>query len=57
MFYAPTNLKAKVSEAALAKTAASPARMAQMLPVDWLEVAKFRESVTQQWRRRVLTAR
>lgn len=57
MFYAPTNMKAKVSEAALAKTAASPARMAQMLPVDWLEVAKFRESVTQQWRRRVLAAR
>ena len=57
MFYAPTNMKAKVSEAALAKTAASPERMAQMLPVDWLEVAKFRESVSQQWRRRVLAAR
>lgn len=57
MFYAPTNAKAKVSEAALAKTAASPERMAMMLPVDWLEVAKFRESVTEQWRRRVLTRR
>lgn len=57
MFYAPTNAKAKVSEAALAKTAASPQRMAMMLPVDWLEVAKFRESVTEQWRRRVLTRR
>jgi putative spermidine/putrescine transport system substrate-binding protein len=57
MFYAPVNTTAKVSEAALAKTAASPERMANMLPVDWLEVAKFRESVTQQWRRRVLAAR
>ncbi len=57
MFYAPVNTKAKVSDAALAKTAASPARMEKMLNVDWLEVAKFRESVTQQWRRRVLTAR
>ena len=57
MFYAPTNMKAKVSEAALAKTAASPERMAKMLDVDWLEVAKFRESVTEQWRRRVLTRR
>ena len=57
MFYAPTNLKAKVSADALAKTAASPARMAQMLDVDWLEVAKFRETVTEQWRRRVLTRR
>ena len=57
MFYAPVNLKAQVSAAALAKTAASPERMAQMLPVDWLEVAKFRESVTEQWRRRVLTRR
>ncbi len=57
MFYAPTNTKARVSAAALAKTAASPARMAQMLPVDWLEVAKFRESVSQQGRRRVLAAR
>ncbi len=57
MFYAPTNTKAKVSEAALAKTAASPERMAMMLPVDWLEVAKFREGVTEQWRRRILTRR
>ena len=57
MFYAPVNLKAKVSAAALAKTAASPERMAMMLPVDWLEVAKFREAVTEQWRRKVLTRR
>ena len=57
MFYAPVNLKAQVSAAALAKTAASPERMAKMLDVDWLEVAKFRESVTEQWRRRVLTRR
>ena len=57
MFYAPVNLKARVSDAALAKTASSPARMEKMLDVDWLEVAKFRESVSEQWRRRVLTRR
>jgi putative spermidine/putrescine transport system substrate-binding protein len=57
MFYAPTNTKAKVSEAALARTASSPERQAMMLPVDWLEVAKFREGVTEQWRRRILTRR
>jgi putative spermidine/putrescine transport system substrate-binding protein len=52
-----TNTKAKVSEAALARTASSPERQAMMLPVDWLEVAKFREGVTEQWRRRILTRR
>lgn len=57
MFYAPVNMKAQISPAAAAKTAASPERQAQMLPVDWLEVAKFRETVTQQWRRQVLTRR
>jgi len=57
MFYAPVNTKAKVSEAALARTASSPERQAMMLPVDWLEVAKFREGVTEQWRRRILTRR
>jgi putative spermidine/putrescine transport system substrate-binding protein len=57
MFYAPVNTKAKVSDAALARTASSAERQAMMLPVDWLEVAKFREGVTEQWRRRILTRR
>lgn len=55
MFYAPTNPKANVAPEALARTVASPARMAKMLPVDWLEVAKIRDKLNEQWRRRILT--
>ena len=57
MFYAPTNAQAKPSDEALAKTAASPERMARMLDVDWMEVAKIRDGIGEQWRRRVLTRR
>ena len=57
MFYAPTNTAAKPSAEALAKTAASPERMARMLDVDWMEVAKMRDGLGEQWRRRVLTRR
>jgi putative spermidine/putrescine transport system substrate-binding protein len=57
MFYAPVNLKASISEAAMARTAASPERQAMMLDVNWVEVARIREGVTEQWRRRVLPAR
>jgi putative spermidine/putrescine transport system substrate-binding protein len=55
MFYAPVNAKAQISADALARTAASPDRMARMVDVDWLEVAKIRDGVTEQWRRRILT--
>ncbi len=55
MYYAPTNPKATVAPEALARTVASPARMAKMLPVDWLEVAKVRDKLNEQWRRRILT--
>jgi putative spermidine/putrescine transport system substrate-binding protein len=55
MFYAPVNTKAQVSAEALASTAASPARMAKMLQVDWMEVAKVRDRMNEQWRRRILT--
>ena len=57
MYYAPTNTHATPSAAAVAHTAASPERMARMLDVDWLEVAKIRDGITEQWRRRVLTRR
>ena len=57
MFYAPTNAQAKPGAEALARTAASPARMAQMLDVDWMEVAKIRNAIGEQWRRQVLTRR
>jgi putative spermidine/putrescine transport system substrate-binding protein len=57
MFYAPVNTKAKVSAKAMELTAASPERQAKMLDIDWLEVAKIRNSVNEQWRRRILTRR
>jgi putative spermidine/putrescine transport system substrate-binding protein len=55
MFYAPVNTRAQIAPEALASTAASPERMAKMLEVDWLEVAKVRERMNEQWRRRILT--
>ena len=55
MFYAPVNAHAQISPAALAKTAATPERMANMLAVDWLEIARIRAGILEQWRRRILT--
>lgn len=57
MFYAPVNAKAQISAEAIGKTASTPERQAKMLDVDWLEVAKIRDGVTEQWRRRILTRR
>jgi putative spermidine/putrescine transport system substrate-binding protein len=56
MFYAPTNTHAPISAAAMARTAATPERMARMLDVNWMEVAKLRDGITEQWRRRILNA-
>lgn len=54
MFYAPTNSKAAalISETALERTAAGA--MDQMIDINWLEVAKIRDAITEQWRRRVI---
>ncbi len=57
MFYAPTNAKAQISAEALARTAATPERMAKMMDVNWIEIAKIRDSITEQWRRRVINRR
>ncbi|GGF50526.1 polyamine ABC transporter substrate-binding protein [Azorhizobium oxalatiphilum] len=53
--YAPTNRDAPLSPEALARTAVTPERMSKMINIDWLEVAKFRDAITEQWRRNVLT--
>jgi putative spermidine/putrescine transport system substrate-binding protein len=29
--------------------------MARMIDVDWIEVAKFRDKITEQWRRNVIS--
>lgn len=54
MFYAPTNSKAAghISEKALSRTAAGA--MDRMIDINWLEVAKIREGITEQWRRRII---
>ena len=52
MFYAPTNAKAQISDAAIARTAVKS--MDKMLPIDWIELAKIRDAVNEQWRRKVI---
>jgi putative spermidine/putrescine transport system substrate-binding protein len=55
MFHAPVNKNAQISPE-LAHTAATPKQLS-MLDVDWLEIAKIRDGISEQWRRRVLTRR
>jgi putative spermidine/putrescine transport system substrate-binding protein len=57
MFYAPTNVKAEIAPAALARTASSPENRARMIPVDWTEIAKVRDQWNNRWRREVIAAR
>lgn len=52
MFYAPTNAKAQISEAAIARTAVKS--MDKVIPVDWIALAKVREPIMEQWRRKVI---
>lgn len=54
MFYAPTNTKAAalIARSVMDRTAA--AAMDRMIAVDWLEVARIRAAITEQWRRRVI---
>lgn len=52
MYYAPTNSKAQISDAALERTAAGA--MDKVIDVNWLELAKIRDQVTQDWRRKVI---
>jgi putative spermidine/putrescine transport system substrate-binding protein len=52
MFYGPTNKKVQLSPAVVSRI--SPSDMSKVVDVDWLELAKIREKVTQDWRRRVI---
>jgi len=52
MFYAPTNAKAQISEAAIARTAVKS--MDKVIPVDWIALAKVRDPIMEQWRRKVI---
>ena len=52
MFYAPTNARAQISEAAIARTAVRS--MDKVIAVDWIALAKVREPIMEQWRRKVI---
>lgn len=57
LFYAPTNAKAQIDAAALARTAASPEYRARMIPVDWIEIVKVRDQWNNRWRREIIAAK
>ncbi len=56
MFYGPTNAKADIAPAAAARTAAAPENKARVIPLDWNEMIKLRDSWNQRWRRDVIAA-
>ena len=56
MFYAPTNTTAQIDPAAAERTAAAPDNKARVIPIDWTEMLKLRDSWNQRWRREVISA-
>ncbi|HEY1933188.1 MAG TPA: extracellular solute-binding protein [Acetobacteraceae bacterium] len=57
LFYTPANSGVKLDQAALARTASSPAQLARMMEVNWLDVAMMRDRITRDWRHRIMTER
>jgi putative spermidine/putrescine transport system substrate-binding protein len=55
-FYGPTNLHAAISPAVAQRTAVAPENLARVIPLDWSEMIKLRESWNQRWRREVISA-
>ncbi len=56
MFYGPTNTKAMIRPEVAARTSAGPDNKARVIPVDWNEMVKLRDTWTQRWRREVIAA-
>lgn len=56
MFYGPTNSRAQVSPAALARTALAPEFRNRVIPVDWNQMVTLRDNWNQRWRREVIAA-
>ena len=56
MFYGPTNTTAKIDPAAIARTAAAPEYKSRIIPLDWNEMIKLRDTWNQRWRREVIAA-
>jgi putative spermidine/putrescine transport system substrate-binding protein len=49
MFLGPVNAHTKYMEAALQRTANTPERVANAMPVDWVTVAAMRETIVRRW--------
>ena len=56
MFYGPTNARAQVAPAAMARTALAPEFRSRVIPLDWNEMLRLRETWNQRWRRDVIAA-
>jgi putative spermidine/putrescine transport system substrate-binding protein len=56
MFYGPTNARATVSPAAMARTALAPEYRSRVIPLDWNEMIQVRDNWNQRWRREVIAA-
>jgi putative spermidine/putrescine transport system substrate-binding protein len=56
MFYGPTNTRASVSQAAMARTALAPEFRNRVIPLAWPEMIPLRDSWNQRWRREVIAA-
>jgi putative spermidine/putrescine transport system substrate-binding protein len=55
LFYAPTNARAQIDPAALARTAAAPENRSRMIPVDWSWMMTVRDQWNNRWRREVIS--
>lgn len=56
MFYAPTNAKAAIDPAAIARTAAGGENRGRMIALDWNDIIKVRDQWNNRWRREVIAA-
>ncbi len=56
MFYGPTNSRAQVSPEAMARTALAPEFRNRVIPLDWTEMVRLRDTWNQRWRREVISA-
>ena len=57
MYYAPTNATVQIDPEAEARTGASPFNMAKVVPVDWKEMARMRNSWDRRWHNSIEAAR
>jgi putative spermidine/putrescine transport system substrate-binding protein len=56
MFYGPTNAQAQIAPAALARTAAAPEFRDRVIPLDWADIVRVRDTWNNRWRREVIAA-